>query len=140
MHLGLIIKELIEKKRLSVAEFAGKVGYSRQHMYDVLEKQYLGTDVLEKISNALEVPIAYFFIHTIEEFELLERIKWPERGSEIAALKKEIENLNQMLKNNELIVQSNEKLIMDNQQMKEDMQKLLSIYERIDKNISSGNG
>ena len=62
MHIGLKIKQLVELKKISPQELARKIGKkSKQSIYDYYKKESIDTAVLQKIADALEIPITAFF-------------------------------------------------------------------------------
>ncbi len=58
------IKELIEKKNLTVKSFAEKVGISRESVYDIYQKEDTKSSTIDKIASVLEVPIASLYENT----------------------------------------------------------------------------
>lgn len=60
-HLGKLIAGVIEEKGISKAEFSRRVGTSRQNVVLILRKQRLDTELLWKISNALNTNFFHLF-------------------------------------------------------------------------------
>jgi transcriptional regulator with XRE-family HTH domain len=56
-----IIRELSERKGITLRELSKKIGMSEDGLQKILRKGSTSTANLEKIANALEVPISYFF-------------------------------------------------------------------------------
>lgn len=61
MNIGLIIKELSIKKKISIPELSKKLGKTEQAVYAMLNKQDLNTSVLREIATIFNVPIITFF-------------------------------------------------------------------------------
>lgn len=60
-HIGRKIKELVERKKMSVEELASKLQKSHTAIYDIYKKQDINTELLTQISEVLDVPISYWF-------------------------------------------------------------------------------
>ena len=54
IHIGHLIKEVLAEQGRSVSWLAAKVGCTRQNMYYSLNRAFIYTDLLLKISNALD--------------------------------------------------------------------------------------
>lgn len=62
VNLGKILKELREKKGISINNLAEKIGVSGSHISQIEnDKSSPSISVLKKISDILGVPITYFF-------------------------------------------------------------------------------
>ena len=61
MKIGLIIKELMIKQNIEVAELAKRLGKTKQAVYDILDKEDVNTSLLRELSSIFNVPIAIFF-------------------------------------------------------------------------------
>jgi XRE family transcriptional regulator, regulator of sulfur utilization len=62
MEIGLKIKEIAEKKNLSVIELAERIGRSRQAVYDIYTgKVSVNVDLLEKICLVLDIKMYMLF-------------------------------------------------------------------------------
>lgn len=59
-HFGLIIKQLIKANKTTITETALKMGYTRQGLTDVLEKEDVNTAVLKKVCEVFNIEMAYF--------------------------------------------------------------------------------
>jgi transcriptional regulator with XRE-family HTH domain len=61
-HIGNRIRNrLAQVPNLTVKAFAERIGVHEQTVYDIYKRTDINTELLKKISEALEVPIAYFF-------------------------------------------------------------------------------
>lgn len=60
-HIGQRIKELLDAKSLKPMDLANKLSITRQAVYDMLNKRHLNTEMLERVSEALAVPVGWFF-------------------------------------------------------------------------------
>lgn len=78
------IKELLTDKRITMKAFSESIGMSRRGLYAAIDNKTLTIETLEKIAEALEVPVKVFF----------------ETGSEneIDFLKKELETVKELNK------------------------------------------
>lgn len=61
VHLGHVIKQLIERSDGSINTGAERLGYSVQGMYAIFEKEDVSTSLLKKLCVAYDVPLTYFF-------------------------------------------------------------------------------
>lgn len=61
MHIGLKIKELAEKKNLTLSTVAKSIGKTKQAVYEMVEKEDVNTQILKQLSTIYNVPIEYFF-------------------------------------------------------------------------------
>jgi len=55
MHVGKILKEYIKLQGTPMSEIADILGVSREHVYKILAKEDVGTDVLKKIAEYYNV-------------------------------------------------------------------------------------
>ncbi len=53
-HIGHIIKAELKRQGRSVAWLASQIGYTRQNTYHLLERGFIYTDLLLKISDLLD--------------------------------------------------------------------------------------
>ncbi len=66
MHVGNLIKRILDKKRISVREFATMANSERTNMYRILNRESLDVSVLERYSRILN----HNFFHDLsEEYE-----------------------------------------------------------------------
>lgn len=56
-----LIKELLEKKRMTVGEFCERAEISDQTYRQIRARNSTRTDILERIAKVLNVPVGYFF-------------------------------------------------------------------------------
>lgn len=61
MHIGLKIKELADKKNLTLADIGKVLGKTKQAIYEMVDKEDVNTSILKKLSQALNTPISFFF-------------------------------------------------------------------------------
>lgn len=69
MHIGENISEALDNQRIKKVDFAEKINVSRQHLYKVLKSKDINTELLRKISDALEVPIAELIYKDINRYQ-----------------------------------------------------------------------
>ena len=85
------IRALCETKKIHITELAKKCGITPQSVHDAINRNSTKTEYLEKMAEALGVPISYFF----DEFETIPDAK----DSEIIELqRKYIATLETLLK------------------------------------------
>ena len=63
--IGLLIKQLCEKKNITAIMFSQKLKKSAQAVYDIYKRSSIDTDLLIDICIALDTPITYFFDESI---------------------------------------------------------------------------
>lgn len=61
MKKGEKLKNLIAKKNINIEDFASSIGVSVSSVFKYYNKEHFDTELLEKFSNELDVPISYFF-------------------------------------------------------------------------------
>ncbi len=70
MDIGLKIKALVEQKKVKVPVIAKKLGRSKQNIYAIFKgEQRVSTELLEQISEILDVSPAYFWSELNEDPE-----------------------------------------------------------------------
>lgn len=60
LHIGLKIKELMDKEKIDSPELAEKMGVTKQAVYAWITKPDANTSVLRKLSSIFDVPLTYF--------------------------------------------------------------------------------
>lgn len=61
VHLGHIIRQLIEQYDGGIQAGAERLGVTIQNLYAIFKKEDVNTALLKKISTAYNVPLTYFF-------------------------------------------------------------------------------
>jgi formyltetrahydrofolate hydrolase len=54
MHIGRLIKEVLDEKRISVRQFAMMANSERTNMYRILDRESIDLSVLERYSRILD--------------------------------------------------------------------------------------
>ena len=54
MHIGHLIKDVFDKKGMSVTEFARRINCARPNVYSIFERYDIGVEQLINISEALD--------------------------------------------------------------------------------------
>lgn len=54
IHLGQTIKQIVKSKGFTTSEFSKMIGTSRSNVHNIFEREVLDTDLLAKISKALD--------------------------------------------------------------------------------------
>ena len=65
MKIGLVIKELMLKQNIEVADLAKRLGKTKQAVYDMLDKEDVNTSLLRELAAIFNVPIAIFFDNSV---------------------------------------------------------------------------
>ena len=60
-HLGTFIKNKVKEKGITVAEFARRIHCTRRNIYQIYKKNSLDTDLIKRISLALEIDLLSTF-------------------------------------------------------------------------------
>lgn len=60
IHIGKKIKEVFDKSPMGVAQFARKIGKSRNTIYDIFERKTIQTGLLDKICDVFEHDFFYY--------------------------------------------------------------------------------
>lgn len=84
IHIGAIIRRLVEEKRLTYKEFGALIDRNEKTIPDIYERESISTALLLDISKALNVDLLRYFyeeaplknIRDEENREFLEKIKW----------------------------------------------------------------
>jgi transcriptional regulator with XRE-family HTH domain len=71
IHIGKRIKQIFEKKGMSVSEFSRRLNSSRENVYDIFKRQSIDTSLLEKICKVLDYD---FFQHFTSLQQLNEKL------------------------------------------------------------------
>lgn len=54
LHIGELVKAELKRQERSIAWLAKQIGYTRQNLYHLLDRPYIYTDLLLKISDILD--------------------------------------------------------------------------------------
>lgn len=65
MKIGLVIKELMLKRNIEVADLAKRLGKTKQAVYDMLDKEDVNTSLLRELAAIFNVPITIFFDNSV---------------------------------------------------------------------------
>ena len=65
MKIGLVIKELMLKQNIEVADLAKRLGKTKQAVYDMLDKEDFNTSLLRELAAIFNVPITIFFDNSV---------------------------------------------------------------------------
>ena len=60
-HLGTYIKNRVKEKGITVSEFARRIHCTRRNIYQIYKKNSLDTDLINRISLALEIDLLSTF-------------------------------------------------------------------------------
>ena len=65
MKIGLVIKELMLKQNIEVADLAKRLGKTKKAVYDMLDKEDVNTSLLRELAAIFNVPITIFFDNSV---------------------------------------------------------------------------
>jgi len=65
MKIGLVIKELMLKQNIEVADLAKRLGKTKQAVYNMLDKEDVNTSLLRELAAIFNVPITIFFDNSV---------------------------------------------------------------------------
>ncbi len=54
IHYGYKVKEKLEERGMTVAEFARRIPCARNNVYNIFERQYIDMKLLQRISDILD--------------------------------------------------------------------------------------
>lgn len=92
MHIGLKIKELSVRKKITLADVAKALGKTKQAVYEIVDKEDVNSAILKQLSSSFDVPISYFFEEDDENISSIqEKLALAEK--EIIRLRNENTNL-----------------------------------------------
>jgi transcriptional regulator with XRE-family HTH domain len=96
------IKSELDRKNLSIRELCYKIDVTEQGLHQMIRNKSMKIEVLERISNALEVPVTYWFekLSNARSAVSNKRMSTPLSGSKLSYEKIDslTNNLNEMLK------------------------------------------
>lgn len=89
MKIGEKIKEVFESRDIKLTDFADQIGTVRQNLYRIFERESIDTDLLLKISNALNYDFFQFYkVDGQSKSDLSDNTSTT--ANEISALKEEL--------------------------------------------------
>lgn len=120
MYIGLKIKELASKEKLTLADLAKRLGKTKQAVYEMVEKEDVNTAILKKLCSEFNVPINYFFednsgmsvtADNNSQAVGIGNITRNDGGAEISLLKERIKYLEELLAEKERLIKVYEKMM-----------------------------
>ena len=67
MHIGQLIKQVLEEQGRTVVWFARKMSFSRTNAYKIFEKPSIDTEVLYRISKILQYDFFKHFTDALKD-------------------------------------------------------------------------
>ncbi|RHR72424.1 XRE family transcriptional regulator [Bacteroides sp. AF16-49] len=61
MNVGSVVKELMTKQKIEVAELAGRLGKTEQEVCEILNEKDVSSSLIKELSSAFNVPVTIFF-------------------------------------------------------------------------------
>lgn len=98
-----ILKQLLTTKKINIPTLAKEIGMSKPGLYIAIEKERLTIEILEKIAQALDVPVTIFFN--------LSRVDWvpvsevDKLNNEITRLQNRLKEVEEQLEDKRLIIE-----------------------------------
>lgn len=90
LHIGEKIREKARERRIGPSELGRMINTSKQNIYSIFKRKTVDTDLLHKLSEALQFD---FFSYYIERREgRPEKRTLPQSKQEVAELKKDLEH------------------------------------------------
>ncbi|UWG05566.1 MAG: helix-turn-helix domain protein [Bacteriophage sp.] len=120
MYIGLKIKELASKEKLTLADLAKRLGKTKQAVYEMVEKEDVNTAILKKLCSEFNVPINYFFednsgmsvtANNNSQAVGIGNITRNDGQAEISLLKERIKYLEELLAEKERLIKVYEKMM-----------------------------
>lgn len=120
MYIGLKIKELASKEKLTLADLAKRLGKTKQAVYEMVEKEDVNTAILKKLCSEFNVPINYFFednsgmsvtADNNSQAVGIGNITRNDGQAEISLLKERIKYLEELLAEKERLIKVYEKMM-----------------------------
>nr|UWI14006.1 MAG: helix-turn-helix domain protein [Bacteriophage sp.] len=124
MSIGLKIKELADKKNITLADLAKRIGKTKQAVYEMVDKEDVNTSILRKLSMEFNVPICYFFEDKETSMQVVAdnnsqavgigNITQSDSQVEISLLTERIKHLEEMLAEKERLIKVYERMMEGN--------------------------
>lgn len=120
MYIGLKIKELASKEKLTLADLAKRLGKTKQAVCEMVEKEDVNTAILKKLCSEFNVPINYFFednsgmsvtANNNSQAVGIGNITRNDGQAEISLLKERIKYLEELLAEKERLIKVYEKMM-----------------------------
>ena len=124
MSIGLKIKELADRKNITLADLAKRIGKTKQAVYEMVDKEDVNTSILRKLSAEFNIPICYFF--EVKETSMqvvadnnsqavgIGNITQSDSQVEISLLTERVKHLEEMLAEKERLIKVYERMMEDN--------------------------
>lgn len=121
MSIGLKIKELADRKNITLADLAKRIGKTKQAVYEMVDKEDVNTSILRKLSGEFHVPISYFFEDEGTEMRVIAdnhsqavgigNITQSSEHAENSLLEERIKHLEELLAEKERLIKVYEKMM-----------------------------
>lgn len=112
-HFGKAIRKLCKEKRISMINFSQQIGLTRVGLYAIFKRKDINTELLQKISIALKIPMSYWFEDDKEKkFEKFYYMDSDECGAKLSKAEKELQLLEEQIKMKDQLILSQQKLIL----------------------------
>jgi len=73
IHIGNKIKQVFDKKGMSVSEFGRRINKSRENVYSIFKRKTIDTGLLQKISSVLEHDFFQYYTPLSDEVNKLKK-------------------------------------------------------------------
>ena len=113
IHIGEEIQERLRQKRMKVIEFSRRINTNRNNVYDIFNRKSIDTNLLEKISEALEFDFFRLYSVPLSQNKLVQQLPDPMELSKeseelrhtIQKQEKEIAQLSERVKDKEFLIE-----------------------------------
>ena len=123
MSIGLKIKELADRKNITLADLAKRIGKTKQAVYEMVDKEDVNTSILRKLSAEFNIPICYFedketsmqvVADNNSQAVGIGNITQSDSQVEISLLTERVKHLEEMLAEKERLIKVYERMMEDN--------------------------
>ena len=73
IHIGNKIKQVFDKKGMTVSEFGRRINKSRENVYSIFKRKTIDTGLLQKISDVLEHDFFQYYTGLKSEVDKLKK-------------------------------------------------------------------
>jgi len=100
------IRELLEQKNITIIYLCRKAKITYSGFVQMMDKETMKVDTLEKIALILEVPVSYFFDEVLSPKEAQTDTLIHTLTTELETLKKELQLLKIVVENQNFLIQT----------------------------------
>lgn len=94
-HIGELIKKRAKERRIGPTELGKLINTSKQNVYGIFKRQSIDTELLRKLSEALEYDFFYDYVKTLSFYDKTGQMNSAEIRKEVEECKTELDQRNQ---------------------------------------------